>query len=160
LQALTNDALDAIYALAGSYQVIAITLAAAGSGDAFTVTIEAALGADLIQGGFPSAPSVSCYMAAEAEALAIARDVVAPTSGTVSDSQIAGGSKGTLFMGMLVLGTPTPITPSGPTGPSSETGATGSTGPTGRTGATGPTGPTAATGPTGPTGSTGPTGGP
>jgi len=140
LQARVNAAITEIYALAGSYQITAMTLAGAGDGHSFTVTIEAGKTADLVDGGFPSAPSVVCYLASQAEALAVAHAAALPTSGTISDSQVAGASKGTQFMGMLVRGTPTGG-PTGPTGPTGRTGPTGPTGSTGPTGTTGPTGP-------------------
>jgi hypothetical protein len=151
LEARVNAALTALPA---NYVVIGITLAGAGDGVAFTVTIEAGLSAD-VSGGFATPPSVRCYAASEAEALSVAESHARPTSGRVSDVQVAGASKGQLFMGMIVSGL---VDDTGRTGP------TGSTGPTGPTGATGPTGVagsatnTGATGPTGPTGTTGPTG--
>jgi len=125
LAALANNAIAAI---PGTYAVIDLALAGAGDGTVFTITIEAGLKTDLVDGGFNTAPSVICYAAATAEELLIQHDAVVPGAGNVADSQSAGSSKGQLFMGMLVLGTPT------------LSGATGTTGPTGRTGATGPTG--------------------
>jgi hypothetical protein len=159
LEALVNAELAAIPA---GYVVLVIALAGAGDGFAFTVTIEAGAIAD-VEGGI-SLPSVRCYAAATAEELARREAAVRPLSGTVADVQVAGGSKGQLFMGMIVQGV-VASTNTGPTGPTGATGPTGQTGPTGAastvtgpTGATGPTG-TALTGPTGPTGQTGPTGG-
>lgn len=133
LAASVNAAIAAIYALGTSYRVIDITLSGAGDGNAFVVVVEAGRTADLVDGGFVAAPQVSCYLASEAEALALARSAVAPASGVVSDSQIAGSSKGTQFMGMLVRGTPSvgTVGPTGQTGPTGPTGSTGTTGPTG-----------------------------
>jgi hypothetical protein len=153
LEAKVNAAILEIAALAGSYQITAITLAGAGDGHTFTVTVEAGAATDIVDGSFITPPSVVCYSASEAEALAIAHQASLPTSGTLSDSQVAGSSKGTRFMGMLVRGTPA----GGATGSTGPTGAA-VTGPTGPTGDTGPTGPTGDTGPTGPTGATGATG--
>lgn len=147
LAAAVNAAITAIYALGTSYRVIDISLSGAGDGNAFIVVVEAGRTADLVDGGFVAAPQVTCYLASEAEALAIARAAAQPASGVVSDSQVVGSSKGTQFMGMLVRGTPS-VGTVGPTGP------IGPTGPLG----TGPTGPTGSTGPTGNTGTTGPTG--
>jgi hypothetical protein len=147
LQAKATAAIAAIYALQVAHRVIAITLAGAGDGHTFTITIEAARTADIAEGGFAQTPGIICYLASEAESLLIARQAVSPASGVLADSQMAGSSKGTRFMGLLVTGT---LTLNGPTGP------TGSTGPTGATGATGPTGATGVTGPTGRTGMTGP----
>lgn len=140
LQARVNAAISG---LPGGYVVVNLTLAGAGNGGLFTVTIEAGAAAD-VTGGFISPPSVTCFLASEAEALTIAARASLPTSGSLADTQVAGSSLGTPFMGMTVRGSV-----AGVTGP---TGAFG--GPTGPTGGTGPTG----AGPTGPTGSTGPTG--
>jgi hypothetical protein len=161
LEASVNAVLAALPA---GYVVVALSLAGAGDGDSFTVTIEAGLLADVV-GGFSSLPSVRCYSAADAENLLIALNAALPNSGTVADVQVAGASKGNRFMGMIVSGV---IVGEG----SGATGATGTTGPTGSTGATGPTGitgptgndgqatNTGATGVTGPTGKTGATGAP
>jgi len=139
----------AISGLPGGYVVVNLTLAGAGNGGLFTVTIEAGAAAD-VTGGFTSPPSVTCFLASEAEALEILARAAVPTSGSLADTQVAGSSLGTPFMGMTVRGAVAGIT--GPTG-----GLGGPTGPTGASGPTGTTGPTGA-GPTGPTGSTGPTG--
>jgi hypothetical protein len=169
LESLTNAALAAV---PPGYTVVGVTLAGAGDGGEFTVTIEAGAAADT-SGGFVGLPSVRCYSASSAEELVRVENEARPTSGIVADVQVAGASKGQVFMGMFVVGTilggvtgPTGTTgatgPTGPTGlPGTATG-TGSTGATGPTGQTGPTGAastvTGPTGPTGPTGSTGPTG--
>ena len=139
LEDRVNAALAAINAME-TYRIIAITLAGAGSGDAFMVTIEAGRTSDITQGGLPATATVACYLASDAEALANVHANANFTSGTLSDSQVAGASKGTQFMGMLVKGTPAGILTTGPTGPTGMTGPTGTTGPTGRTGPTGPTG--------------------
>ncbi len=139
LAAQVNAAITAIYALGTSYRVIDISLSGAGDGNAFVVVVEAGRTADLVDGGFVAAPQVSCYLAASKDALEVTRAAVQPASGVVADSQIAGSSKGTQFMGMLVRGTPS-VGTVGPTGPTGPTGFTGPTGPTGSTGVTGPTG--------------------
>lgn len=161
--------LAALAALPGGYTVTVISLTGSGDGQMFTVTIEAGANAD-VSGGITS-PLVRCFLATEAETLALEAAALAPTSGTVADIQIAGAATGNRLLGMYVTGTVAggsggtgttgPTGPSnGPTGATGPTGA-GSTGPTGSssTGATGTTGPTgtSATGPTG-DGSTGPTG--
>lgn len=126
----------AIAALPGTYTVTVLSLAGAGDGHTFTVTIEAGLTAELSEGGFSSPPAVSCYLAANAEELARVQAI--PAAGTLADVQVAGSSKGQRFMGMLVFGT---LNASG--------GATGPTGAIGPTGGDGATGPTGFTGPTG-----------
>jgi hypothetical protein len=163
-----------IAALPAGYVVTALTLAGAGDGSAFTVTIESGLAAD-VTGGFEDPPTVKCYLASSAEELLVRQNAVRPLTGTVCDVQIAGASKGQRFMGMFVVGVVIGeggglTGPTGTTGPTGQTGETGAastvTGPTGATGPTGPTGPTGATGTpgsataTGSTGPTGPSGGP
>jgi len=101
LTALTNAA---IAALPAGYVVVGITLAGAGDGATFTVTIEAGATADVV-GGFTGMPSVACFMASEAEALLLARLQAGPTGGAFADTQVVGASKGTRFMGMVVKGT-------------------------------------------------------
>ncbi len=172
--ALASLVNGAIAVLPPGYVVVGLTLAGAGDGNAFTVTIEAGAAADVI-GGFTSPPAVTCFIGSNAEVLRLTAEAVLPSSGTLADVQIAGSSKGALFMGLVTVGVvvgegagitgPTGATgatgPTGVTGPggaATNTGATGPTGPTGPTGATGPTGVTGPTGPTGPTGATGPTG--
>jgi hypothetical protein len=100
LAARTNAALAAV---PDHYVVVGITLAGAGDGFTFTVTIEAGAEADTT-GGFPVAPSVVCFLASEADALLLARNAAAPGSGSLADTQVAGAAKGTRFMGLLVLG--------------------------------------------------------
>jgi hypothetical protein len=158
---LENRVNIALASIPGTYRVIDIALAGAGTGNAFTVTIEAGLAADLVDGGFVTSPTVICYSAANAEQLAIEHAAIDPPSGNICDSQVVGSSAGQVFMGMLVIGTPTISGATGPTGQTGSTGPTGRTGPTGLAGAatnTGATGPTGSTGPTGQTGSTGATG--
>lgn len=153
LEALVNNA---IAALPSGYVVVALTLAGAGDGQSFTVTIEAGAPGDVTD-GFLSPPTVRCYLATNAETLLTELGAVIPSSGTVADFQVVGASKGNRFMGMLVEG---PVAPSGATGPTGTTGVSGPTGFTGQTGRTGPTGVTGSTGQTGPTGQTGFTGAP
>lgn len=100
LQAGTDAA---IAALPVGYVIIDITLAGSGHGRRWTVTIEAAAPADVI-GGFAAPPSVSFYIGVNVPSVLAARALVAPVSGTLADSQIAGASNGDLYMGMLVQG--------------------------------------------------------
>ncbi len=157
---LQDRANAAIAALPGGYVVVNITLAGAGDGAAFTVTIEAGAAAD-VSGGFTAPPTVTCFTAADAESLELLRAEAGPSSGEFADTQMAGASKGQRFMALVVRG-PIAASGGGTTGPTGTTGPSGPTGATGPTGAasavTGPTGPSGATGPTGPTGRTGPTG--
>jgi hypothetical protein len=150
LQSLTNDA---IAGLPGGYVVVGITLAGAGQGPTFTVTIEAGAAAD-VSGGFLSPPSVTCFTGSDAEALQAQRAAAGPTSGDFADSLFAGASNGQRFMALVVKGS---LAPSGGGG-TGTTGGTGGTGPTGGTGGTGPTGATGAPGTASNTGATGPTG--
>jgi hypothetical protein len=99
LQARVNAA---IAALPGGSVVTALTLAGAGDGALFTVTIEAGAAAD-VTGGFASPPSVVCFLGSNAESMLIAHGIVG--NGAFADVQVAGASKGTRFMGMLVTGT-------------------------------------------------------
>ena len=157
LQSLINAA---IAGLPGGYVVVGITLAGAGQGPTFTVTVEAGAAAD-VSGGFLSPPSVTCFIGSDAEALQAQRAAAGPASGDFADSLFAGASNGTRFMALVVKGS---LAPSGGGG-TGTTGGTGGTGPTGATGAPGTASNTGATGPTGAastgsTGSTGPTGTP
>jgi len=95
----------AIAALPAGYVVVGLTLAGAGQGHTFTVEIEAGLLAD-VSGGFQAAaPQVTCFLASEAEALLLARIQASPAIGQVfADTQVAGASDGTRFMGMVVRG--------------------------------------------------------
>lgn len=97
--------------------IAAITLAGAGDGKSFcaifeTAPVEALVGNYLTgtSGGVPTA-SVRCYLAGSADELPAARaraGAPAPISGpqtlnwAIADEQVAGGSKGTPFMGMTV----------------------------------------------------------
>lgn len=101
---LQTRAQAAIDALPAGYVVVAITLAGAGDGHTFTVTIEAG-DEDDTEGGFDGTPQLTCYLASAAEALLVQRANVAPASGNYVDTQVAGSSQGTRFMGMLVRGT-------------------------------------------------------
>ncbi len=149
--------LAALAALPGGYTVTVISLTGSGDDQMFTVAIEAGADAD-VTGGFTALPSVVCFLASEADTLALEAAALRPTSGVVADIQIAGAATGNRLMGMYVRGTVAGggggTGTTGPTGPSD-----GPTGPTGA-GGTGPTGPTgdSVTGPTGIDGSTGPTG--
>jgi len=95
--------LAALAALPVGYVVIDVTLAGSGFGQLFTVTIAAGATAD-VTGGFAAPPDVNCFLASDADALAIASGVALPTTGTVSDLQVAGASNGNRFMGMYVNG--------------------------------------------------------
>jgi hypothetical protein len=103
---LTARVNDAIAALPSGYVVVGLTLAGGGQGPSFVVEIDAGLLADTT-GGFQSAPPVvTCFLASESEALLIARLTASPAvSDVFSDTQIAGSSSGTEFMGMVVTGT-------------------------------------------------------
>jgi hypothetical protein len=101
LQDRTNAAISSLPA---GYIVVGLTLAGAGDGHTFTVTVEAGLAQDAT-GGFLSPPAVTCFLASEAEALLLARQPAGPQVGGVfADTQVAGASKGTRFMGMVVNG--------------------------------------------------------
>ena len=94
----------AIAALPAGYIVVALALAGAGDGHTFTVTIEAGAPADTT-GGFQAAPPViTCFLASEQSALLLSRASAGPAAGTFADTQVAGASKGTRFMGMVVEG--------------------------------------------------------
>jgi len=162
LAALANAA---VTALPSGYVVVEITLAGAGQGPTFTISIEAGLAADVV-GGFITPPVLRCFAASNAEALTSLRPAAGPPVGQIyADTQYAGASNGQRFMALVVQGPV--VSASGTVGPTGATGAAGSatnTGATGGTGRTGPTGGTGATGAagaaanTGATGSTGPTG--
>jgi hypothetical protein len=94
----------AISSLPAGYIVTNITLAGAGDGHMFTVTIDAGLAAD-VTGGFVSPPTVECFLGSDASALARARVLASPLSGVFADTQIAGASKGQRVMGLVVKGT-------------------------------------------------------
>jgi len=101
---LQDRANAAIASLPAGYVVVGLTLAGAGDGATFTVTVEAGLAQDAT-GGFLSPPTVTCFLASEAEALLLARQPAGPQVGGVfADTQVAGASKGTRFMGMVVNG--------------------------------------------------------
>ena len=137
LEALTNAALSA---LPSGYVVVGLTLAGAGDGSTFTVTIEAGAAADVV-GGFTSPPTVTCFQASDAETLELLRSEAGPSSGDFADTQVAGASQGRRFMTMVVRGALPGPGGSGPTGPTGAPSmATGPTGPTGASGSTGPTG--------------------
>lgn len=170
---LAAQANAAVTALPAGYVVVEITLAGAGQGPTFTISIEAGLAADVV-GGFITPPVLRCFAASTAEALTSLRAAAGPPVGEIyADTQMAGASNGQRFMALVVQGpvvsasgTPGPTGATGSSGAASNTGATGGTGQTGPTGGTGPTGASGAasnTGATGPTGSgstgdTGPTG--
>lgn len=101
---LSARANAAIAALPAGYVVVGLTLAGAGDGATFTVTVEAGLAQDVV-GGFTDPPVVTCFLASEAGALLLARQPAGPQVGGVfADTQLAGASKGTRFMGMVVDG--------------------------------------------------------
>lgn len=97
----TNAALSTLPA---GYVVIGLTLAGSGKGATFTVTIEAAAIADASGGFLQAPPTVTCYLAADADELSVQHRAALPLSGVVADSQTAGANDGTRFMGMLVQG--------------------------------------------------------
>jgi hypothetical protein len=102
---LQDRANAAIASLPAGYVVVGLTLAGAGDGHTFTVTIEAGL-AQEVTGGFAEPPIVTCFLASEAEAMLLARQPAGPVIGGIfADTQVAGASKGTRFMGLVVNGT-------------------------------------------------------
>jgi len=103
---LASRANAAIAAIPAGNLISDITLAGGGDGHTFVVLIEYGPTADVDAGLDPATTSVKCYMAAQQQALAAVRSVLAMTlGGIVADEQMAGGSKGTHFMGLLVLST-------------------------------------------------------
>jgi len=163
--ALASLANAAISALPSGYVVVEITLAGAGQGPTFTISIEAGLTADVV-GGFITPPVLRCLAASTAEALTSQRPAAGPPVGQIyADTQVAGASNGQRFMMLVVQGpvvsasgTVGPTGATGTPGTATNTGATGGTGRTGPTGGTGATGAAGAAANTGSTGSTGPTG--
>lgn len=162
---LAAQANAAVTALPSGYVVVEITLAGAGQGPTFTISIEAGLAADVV-GGFITPPVLRCFAASNAEALTTLRPAAGPPVGEIyADTQYAGASNGQRFMALVVQGpvvsasgTVGPTGATGSSGTATNTGATGGTGrtgPTGGTGATGAAGAAANTGATGPTGATG-----
>jgi hypothetical protein len=115
LEDRVNIALDAIFAASPARVVTAIALAGAGDGHTFTVAIDSALVSDATGGlALPGGAAVSCYLASENEALTIARAVLKAglaADSIVVDEQLAGGAKGTRFMGLVVgaASQPTPV---------------------------------------------------
>jgi hypothetical protein len=99
-----NAALAEIAALPNMQVIASMTLAGAGDGHTFTVTIEAAAMADVQGGLMPATPGVQCYMAAEASALLKARNALTIPDEPLVEVQVAGSAQGTRFMGMLVFG--------------------------------------------------------
>jgi len=101
---LAARATTAIAAIANTRLITAINLAGGGDGHTFVVEIESALIADVTTGGLvPSSTQVQCYMAAQSEALALARSRVSvPSNRSILDEQLAGASQGTRFMGLIV----------------------------------------------------------
>jgi hypothetical protein len=91
---------------AGATVIVDMTLAGGGDGHTFTVTIEAAAPQNVL-GGLTLFGGVRCYLASEAEALLVAHAAAGalPPEAPLADSQVAGASKGTRFMGLLVYGT-------------------------------------------------------
>lgn len=106
LQKAINDYLASILGPSPAVAVSNITLAGAGDGHTFVVLIESALGTE-VNGGFLNC-TTRFYIAADAEELAVARSAVSAGIATnpLADEQLAGASKGTQFMGMVVIGTP------------------------------------------------------
>jgi hypothetical protein len=106
LEGRVNIALDAIFDASPARAVTAISLAGAGDGHTFTVAIDSAAISDVTGGlALPGGASVSCYLASESEALTIARAMLKArlaADSIVVDEQLAGGAKGTRFMGLVV----------------------------------------------------------
>ena len=108
LAARINAQLAAIFALGTAQAIASISLAGAGDGDTFVVEITHAAAAS-VNGGIITAALGACYAAGDAESLAVARAAVDAEIGApipaIADEQLAGASKGTRFMGLVVLGT-------------------------------------------------------
>lgn len=106
LQTAINAYLIALLGPSPAQAVSSITLAGAGDGHTFVVLIESAAATD-VNGGFVNC-ATQFYIAADAEELAVARSAVSAGIATnpLADEQLAGSSKGTQFMGMVVIGTP------------------------------------------------------
>lgn len=99
-----NAALAEIAMLPNMQVIASMTLAGAGDGHTFTVTIEAAAMADVQGGLMPATPGVQCYMASEASALLKARNALTLPTEPLAEVQVSGAAQGTRFMGMLVFG--------------------------------------------------------
>jgi len=91
----------------GGSLISSISLAGAGDGHTFFVSVEHAPAAAFASGGLsPAGAEVACYLAATPIALANARSTVSVGGAALVGSLVAGASKGTRVMGMLVGGTP------------------------------------------------------
>lgn len=106
LQTQVNDYLASLLGPSPAQALSSITLAGAGDGHTFVVVIESAAEGD-VNGGFLNC-TTRFYIAADAAELAVARSAVSAgiASNPLADEQLAGASKGTQFMGMVVIGTP------------------------------------------------------
>ena len=106
LETLVNDYLASILGGEPALAIASITLAGAGDGHTFVVLIESAL-ASAVNGGFTNC-ATRFYIAADAGELAVARSAVSAgiASNPLADEQLTGASKGTQFMGMVIIGTP------------------------------------------------------
>ncbi len=106
LQTAINDYLASILGPQPTLVVSSITLAGAGDGHTFVVVIESAGEAD-VNGGFLNC-ATRFYIAADAEELAVARSALSAgiAGNPIADEQLVGASKGTQFMGMVVIGDP------------------------------------------------------
>jgi hypothetical protein len=115
LAARVNAALQSLSTELGpTGRVLGIEIAGAGDGHTFIVEIAAQVAATfnpivLAAGAYAFAPSVVqavCYMAADAGELRIARDRAIAAGGValsfVLTEEIAGASKGTRFMGLIL----------------------------------------------------------
>jgi hypothetical protein len=108
LETLVNAQLAAIFAIGTAQAIAAISLAGAGDGDTFVVEITHAPAVS-VNGGIITAALCGCYIASDAQELAVARSALDAEIGSpipaIADEQLAGASKGTRFMGLVVLGT-------------------------------------------------------
>jgi hypothetical protein len=111
LESLVNQQ---ITALGGGFTIVALTLAGAGNGQAFTVTIEAGAAAAVL-GGFLAPPTVRCVAGSDPEALRAGLESKITAPGTLADVQVAGSSAGNYFMAMAVFGSLLATGAAGPT---------------------------------------------
>ncbi len=103
-----NAVMAEIFADSTPQALASLTLAGAGDGHTFIAAITNAPAASVNGGIITPGAEGFCYLAGDAEGLAAARAaLVADPVGTpaTADEQLAGASKGTRFMGMIVVGT-------------------------------------------------------
>jgi hypothetical protein len=106
LETKVNLAIQTIGAMDTPQLIADVTLAGAGDGFSFIVCIEYAPLTAMDGGLLAVGTFVFMYLAATAQELAVKRAALfpAPLTDSVVDSQLAGSSQGTRFMGMVVTG--------------------------------------------------------